>query len=356
MIVLYGASGYTGRLTAAELSARGAEFVVAGRDRAKLDSVAGGLGSATRPEVRVADATDPGSLARMLDGADVVVSTVGPFERLGMPVVDAAVAAGVAYCDSTGEPGFMRRVARRHGSAAVPVVPACGFDYVPHDLAAAVAVDGLAEVDSVETLLAPRRFATSRGTKASALGAVAEAGEEWAGGRWVPARPGSHRRGFSRGEGRPSLVGVSYPGGDPVQIVNHVEADTVRSYFAVPAAVAPIAGPVAWLAQRTLGTPWVGDRLRRLVERGPEGPSAQERARNTWTVIAVARGGDEEHTAVATGGDTYGITARLLTEFALRLRPWRDGGVPTGFRAPAELVADPAASASDLGFALERVA
>lgn len=168
MIVLYGASGYTGRLTAAELSAHGAEFVVAGRDRAKLDSVAGGLGSATRPEVRVADATDPGSLARMLDGADVVVSTVGPFERLGMPVVDAAVAAGVAYCDSTGEPGFMRRVARRHGSAAVPVVPACGFDYVPHDLAAAVAVDGLAEVDSVETLLAPRRFATSRGTKASA--------------------------------------------------------------------------------------------------------------------------------------------------------------------------------------------
>lgn len=355
MIVLYGASGYTGKLVAAELAGRGAEFVVAGRDHAKLDAVVRDLGAGSRPEVRVADVADPDGLARMLDGADVLLSTVGPFERLGMPVVDAAVAAGVAYCDSTGEPGFMRRVSRRHADAAVPVVPACGFDYVPHDLAAAVAAEGLDRVTTVETLLAPRRFATSRGTKASALGAMGDAGEEWDGGRWVPARAGSHRRSFPRGPHRSALVGVSYPGGEPVQIVNHVDAGTVRSYFVVPAALAGVAGPVAKLTQGVLAGRWVRDRLQALVDRSPEGPSAAARARNTWTVIAVASSGDEAQVAVATGTDVYGLTARLLAELALRIETWRDAGVSPGFRAPAEIVADPIAFASDLGFELGRV-
>ncbi|MFN8105553.1 MAG: saccharopine dehydrogenase NADP-binding domain-containing protein [Acidimicrobiia bacterium] len=355
MIVLYGASGYTGRLVVAELAALGADFAVAGRDRTRLREALAETGDDAEVEVRVADAGDPDALAAMLEGADVVVSTVGPFERLGMPVVDAAVAAGVAYCDSTGEPGFMRRVASRHGQAAVPVVPACGFDYVPHDLAAAVAADGMGRVDRLETLLAPRHFATSQGTKASTLGAMADPLEEWTDGAWGPARVGAHRRRFDLGPGRPSTAGVSYPGGDAVQIVNHVDAATVRPHIAVPGAVAPLAGPFASVARVVLGSSWVRDRVESLIRRGPEGPSPAARARNTWTVAAEATAGGRTQTSVATGADVYGLTGRLLAMFALRLRDWREAGIGPGFRAPAEIVEDPIEFASEAGFELERI-
>lgn len=355
MIVLYGASGYTGRLVAAELAALGAEFVVAGRDRTRLQDAVAGAGAGGEVEVRVADAGDPDALAAMLAGADVVVSTVGPFERLGMPVVGAAVAAGVAYCDSTGEPAFMRRVASRHADAAVPVVPACGFDYVPHDLAAAVAAEGMGRVERLETLLAPRRFATSQGTRASTLGAMADPLEEWADGAWVPARVGAHRRRFVLGPGRPSVTGVFYPGGDAVQIVNHVAAATVRPHIAVPGVVAPFAGPFASVARMVLGASWVRDRAESLMRRGPQGPSPEVRARNTWTVAAEATGGGRSQTAVATGTDAYGLTGRLLAMFAVRLRGWREAGIRPGFRAPAELVEDPIELASEAGFTLERI-
>lgn len=354
MIVLYGASGYTGRLVAAELAAVGAEFVVAGRARTRLDAVVDDLAGQVAG-VRVADAHDPAALAAMLRGADAVVSTVGPFEYLGMPVVDAAVAAGVAYCDSTGEPAFMRRVAERHGSAAVPVAPACGFDYVPHDLAAAVAAEGMDRVDRLDTLLGTHAFATSQGTKLSAIGALGAGSSEWLGGRWAPTRLAADRRRFDLAGVGASATGVSYPGGDPVQIVNHVDAPTVRSYMEVPAAVAAVAGPAGWLAGTVGASGWVRERLESLARRGPEGPSAEARRRTTWRVVAEASGGGQTQTAVASGSDVYGLTGRLLARIAIGLQDWRGAGVAEGFRAPADLVVDPFEFASEAVFDLERV-
>lgn len=354
MIVLYGATGYTGRLAAAELDALGADFVVAGRNRARLESLVSDLGRDV--EVRTADADDPAGLTAMLDGADVVVSTVGPFERHGMPVVDAAVAAGVAYCDSTGEPNFMRRVAVQHADAAVPVVPACGFDYVPHDLAATVATEGLGSVDTIETVLVAHEFATTRGTKASAVGAMVDPGEEWRDGEWVPERPARRRRNFDMGAGggAGSVTGVSYPGGDVVSIAAHTNARTVRSYMAVPRRVAPIAGPLARVALALVSLPGVRGGIDALVQRTPEGPSAAKRARNTWAVMAEATAGAEVRAAVASGADTYGITARLLAMLGSRLEDWRDAGIEPGFRGPAELVDEPFKFAADAGIALTR--
>ena len=111
-IVLFGATGYTGARTAEALVARGARPVLAGRDPARLGRLADRLGGL---ETVRADVTDPRSVRGLLGHGDVLVTTVGPFLRLGQAAVDAAVAAGAVYLDSTGEPPFVRRLFEQDG-------------------------------------------------------------------------------------------------------------------------------------------------------------------------------------------------------------------------------------------------
>src|SRR4051794_21514872 len=122
----------------------------------------------------IVDTNDPGRLAAFCDGVDAVISTVGPFVQLGMPVVEAAVQAGVPYVDSTGEHVFMTDVYDRFAGAASPVVPACGFDYLPGDLAAALAASTLEE-PATEMVIAyeVRGARPTRGTARSAIGIAA---------------------------------------------------------------------------------------------------------------------------------------------------------------------------------------
>ena len=114
-IVLFGATGYTGRLTAEALVARGDRPVLAGRSAERLARAGraelGGL------ETAVADVADPASVRALVEPGDVIVATVGPFARWGDPAVEAAIDAGACYLDSTGEPAFIRRVFERFGPA-----------------------------------------------------------------------------------------------------------------------------------------------------------------------------------------------------------------------------------------------
>src|SRR5688500_17669903 len=114
-IVVFGATGLTGRLTATALVGRGQRPVLAGRSRAKLAEAAGELGGEL--ELAVVDAAQPESLLGLVERGDVLVSTVGPFVRWGDPAVRAALARGAHYLDSNGEPPFTRRVFKRHGPA-----------------------------------------------------------------------------------------------------------------------------------------------------------------------------------------------------------------------------------------------
>jgi len=132
LLALLGATGYTGRLVAAELARRDRPYRLGARDRQRLAAVP----RAAHGEAFVVDAGDPAGLDAFLHGVEVLINTVGPFSELGLPVVEAAGRNRVAYVDSTGEPGFMADVYRLFAGAAVPIVPACGFDYIPGDLAA----------------------------------------------------------------------------------------------------------------------------------------------------------------------------------------------------------------------------
>jgi short subunit dehydrogenase-like uncharacterized protein len=140
-IVLLGATGYTGQRVLRELLARGEEPTLVGRNRTKMLALADRF-EADLPAAEV-DVTSTADLARLLEPSDVVLSTVGPFMQLGMATVTAAAQAGAHYLDSAGEGSFVRRVFGLDSVAAArgaTVVPAFGYDFVPGNLAGALAL------------------------------------------------------------------------------------------------------------------------------------------------------------------------------------------------------------------------
>ncbi|MDI9940498.1 saccharopine dehydrogenase NADP-binding domain-containing protein [Rhodococcus opacus] len=127
-IVLLGATGYTGQRVLRELLARGETPTLGGRNRTKMVALADRF-EANIPLAQV-DITSTGDLARLLEPTDVVISTVGPFVRLGLATVTTAVQAGAHYFDSTGEGTFVRRVFELDSVAAAlgaTIVPAFGY-------------------------------------------------------------------------------------------------------------------------------------------------------------------------------------------------------------------------------------
>ncbi|GII77552.1 saccharopine dehydrogenase [Sphaerisporangium rufum] len=179
-IVLFGATGYTGRLTAEALLARGARPVLAGRDPDRLAALAASL--PVELPTAVADVDRPAGVRRLVEPGTVLISTVGPFARWGEPAVTAAIEGGGVYLDSTGEPTFIRRVFQRYGPAAAAagasLVTAFGHDYVPGNLAAELALreagPDAVRVDVGYFLTGDMARRASAGTRASALGMILE--------------------------------------------------------------------------------------------------------------------------------------------------------------------------------------
>lgn len=176
-LVLFGATGFVGRLTAfhlAEHAPADVRIALAGRNRAKLEAVRAELGSAAAEwPVLVLDATDADAVADLASATRVVVTTVGPYEKYGKPLVAACAAAGTHYCDLTGEVLFHRDTIHTQQDVAAAsgakIVPSCGFDSVPSDLAVMVLAEAVREAgegELGETLLHVRslRGGVSGGT------------------------------------------------------------------------------------------------------------------------------------------------------------------------------------------------
>lgn len=145
-IVLFGATGFTGRLTAAHLArthlGAGLSLALAGRDRKKLEAVRDDLAretpAAKELPILVADAHDRAALDRVAASTKVIATTVGPYAKYGEALVAACAAAGTHYADLTGEVTFMRRMIDRHDAEArqtgARIVHTCGYDSIPSDL------------------------------------------------------------------------------------------------------------------------------------------------------------------------------------------------------------------------------
>ncbi|MTV24195.1 saccharopine dehydrogenase [Nitriliruptoraceae bacterium ZYF776] len=338
-LVLLGATGFTGRLTAEHLARRLAgtdrSWAIAGRSPDKLRDVAAAL-PGTTPATEVVDVDDHEALTALARRTRVLASTVGPYARYGEPVVAAAVAAGAHYADITGEPGFVADLRDHHHDAAVAagvkLVSCCGFDSVPHDLGVLTTVDLLPD-DAPLTVRgyveADARF--SGGTAASALEAI--------GSRQLPR---------SRPEADPVRETRLLP-----QRVHRIDAPVELPGYGVPL---PTIDPaiVRRSAQRLDG---YGERFRyghfarvrslpvvvggavglgvvgALAQLGPtrrllaralpssgEGPSPERRARSSFAVTFVGSGGGQQVVTRVSGGDPgYDETAKMLGEAALTL-------------------------------------
>ncbi len=143
-IVVYGASGFTGRLVVEYLAGKypvgePIRWAVAGRNREKLEHVIEEkLRTGRRPGVIVADSNDRGALEKLARQTRVVLTTVGPYAKYGSELVAACVASGTHYCDLAGETPWIRQMIDRHQAGAVSsgamIVMSCGFDSIPSDL------------------------------------------------------------------------------------------------------------------------------------------------------------------------------------------------------------------------------
>jgi len=310
LIALLGATGYTGKLVAEELARRRLPHRLGARDPQRLAA----LPTADDRETFVVDAAEATRLDAFLDGADALINTVGPFLRLSVPVVEAAVRSGVPYVDSTGEQEFMSLVYERFAGAPVPIVPACAAEYIPQDLAAAIALGDLGG-DASEIGVHTRTTGAlpSRGTARTTIEMAASMFSSPAGRRVrrVPFPSGARTV--------PEL-----PFGDRA-IARHAGDARVVTTFSVPG----FSGPVARLL------PAVLSRLGPIVDRLPEGPSPRARHRARFEILAEAIGAGGRAAVTCWGRDVYGITGRFLVEAALRV----EGG---GAMAPAEAL-EPAA-------------
>jgi short subunit dehydrogenase-like uncharacterized protein len=222
-LVVYGATGFVGRLLAAHLAGAAPSdlrIALAGRSRSRLEQVRGELPEAGRDWPLIeADSTDAASLAALAASTRVLATTVGPYVRYGLPVVEACARAGTHYADLTGEVLFVRRAIDRTDAVArdtgARVVHACGYDSIPSDLsvlllAERVRLDGAGGLADVR-LVATARGGFSGGTVDSARAQFEELGRDSAARRLVgdpfalsPDRDAEPDTGQPRDAGPPS--------------------------------------------------------------------------------------------------------------------------------------------------------
>ncbi|HST64772.1 MAG TPA: saccharopine dehydrogenase NADP-binding domain-containing protein [Mycobacteriales bacterium] len=183
-LVLHGASGFVGRLVARQLAAQapdGLQLGLSGRSQERLAAVRDELG--VDWPLLVTDALDPASVAALAGSTRVVATTVGPYHRYGLPLVEACAAAGTSYCDLTGETLFVRRsheaAHQRALSSGARIVHSAGFDSVPSDLGVLllhdrVRADGAGTLGETAFALVSAKGGISGGTVDSARVELAE--------------------------------------------------------------------------------------------------------------------------------------------------------------------------------------
>ena len=321
-VLLFGATGYTGRLTAEAMLRRGLVPLLVGRSADRLAEVAATLGG--DPQTAVADADDPSELADLLREGDVLVTTVGPFTRHGRTAATAALETGATYLDSTGEAGFLRwlfeELGPRARRAGVSLVPAFGYDYVPGNLAAALALRAAGEAAvrvDVGYFVTGGRATLSGGTLASAVGISSEASFGWRSGRLVTERTAAQVRSFTIPDGQRQAVSI----GGTEQLALPGSTPGLREVNVYLGWVGPLARPAQVLSLavaglvRVPGAATVLGRVgRRLAPGSTGGPDASARARTRSRVVAEAfdRGGHQLARVDLDGPDPYGLTAELL--------------------------------------------
>ncbi|WP_409061279.1 saccharopine dehydrogenase family protein [Streptomyces sp. SYP-A7185] len=312
-VAVVGAYGHTGRFVVAELLRRGAKPLLVGRNREKLEAL-GDL--APGAPVRVASTADAGSLDRALAGASAVVNCAGPFLETALPVVDAALRAGIPYLDVAAEQGvgaaLFDTYDERAREAGVVVAPSLAFYGGLGDLLATAALGDWPDADEITLAYGLDSWHPTDGTRRT--------GESNAGQHLVYT--GGELRPFDYSQDAfpwdfPQPLGTqdaaAFATADQVTLPRHVRTPEVRAVMNL----APLRDI------RSADTP------------APLPADAAGRSAQTFLVEAVVRRGEDTRRAVAGGRDIYAVTAPLVVEALERVLDGR--GAAPGVRAAGDV-------------------
>lgn len=301
-VVVYGATGHTGRFVVAELLAQGFTTVISGRDAARLQALAGERGEV---EVRPASVDDPAALDQALAGAAAVINCAGPFAVTGGPLVGAALRAGIPYVDTAAEIEANASTFDGYSAAArnlgIPVVPAMAFYGGLGDLLATAAMGEWTAADEVHVAYGLSSWHPTPGTRLA--GRVSH---DRRGGRRVRFRNGAlqyhddpaveEKWQFPDPRGLRAVI-AEFTMADVVTIPSHLAVPDVRTFMTVEAA--------SDIADQD--TP------------GPRPADALRRSDQTFLVDVAVRAGGVERRATARGRDIYAVTAPLAVEAVRRI-------------------------------------
>ncbi|RKS08725.1 saccharopine dehydrogenase-like protein [Nocardiopsis sp. Huas11] len=311
-VLVYGATGHTGRFVVQELVRRGLEPVLSGRDSDRLAELGRrhpGL------EVRPAEVAEAEALAKAVVDVAAVVNCAGPFLDTAGPVAAAAVGAGAHYLDVTAEQPSVQATYRAHGEGSVPegvvVLPAMAFYGGLADLLASALADRSGgAVESVTTAVGLDRWWPTEGTRATGRRNTARR-LVVADGRLVPAPEAAPSRtwDFPAPLGRHAVVALPFT--EVIAMHRHLDAGRIDSYLSE--------APLSELRDPATG--------------GPEASDESGRSAQRFAVDVRVRAEGVEHRAVATGRDIYAVTAPLVAEAVTRVLDGRvraEGAVAPG--------------------------
>ncbi|MEY4890313.1 MAG: hypothetical protein RIQ75_1443 [Pseudomonadota bacterium] len=360
-IIVYGASGFTGRLVAEYLAARGiTRWAMGGRSLTKLTEVRDEMGLPAETPLVVANSDDPASLELMCARTRVVITTVGPYQLYGPQLVAACAKTGTDYVDLCGEPAWMREMIDAHDDAAkasgARIVFSCGFDSIPFDLGV-----WFLQQEAVKThgKPAPRVKGRVRKMQGGASGGtIASLTETMKAAAKNPKIIGLLKSSFAL---TPGFEGPSQPSG------MMPEYDSATGTWTAPFVMAPINTKNVHRTNFLLGHAYgrdfvydemimttLGDAGRAMAEAiakanpfgdskiAPgDGPSKEERENGFYDVLFIGEYPDGTQVRASVQGDKdpgYGSTSKMIAESALTLL---ETDTPGGVVTPGAIIAAP---------------
>lgn len=359
-VILYGATGYTGRLVAEYLNAnygvgRDLKWAIAGRSEAKLKEIRDLIGAPASLPLIVADSDNPASLAAMVGAAKVIISTVGPYQLYGSNVVAACAQAGTDYVDLTGESHWIAQMMAANDATAkktgARLVFSCGFDSIPFDggvffVQQAAKQKHGAPAPRVRGRVRSIVGGASGGTMASGIATMAAAQKD------------------------PSIIAVLTdpfaltPGFKGPAQPNDQQAyeDTAVGSWVIPFMMAAINTKAVHRTNFLLGHPYGKDfqydEMQMVKDRAApapafnmavplkpgEGPTKEERENGSYDILFVAEYPDGRSVRAAVKGDKdpgYGSTSKILAESAICLAATPRTTAPGGCWSPLAAMGEP---------------
>lgn len=326
--MIYGATGYTGKLVARTAKEKGMTPILAGRNAEKVKAVAEPLGF----EWRAFGLEDVAAVAQNISDVKAVLHIAGPFSATSANMASACIQSGVHYMDITGEIAVFEALAARDAeakAAGVMLLPGCGFDVVPSDCLAAHMARRMPEAEKLRIYISGLGSA-SRGTMKSGVESFGTGTAVRRGGKIVQLKkaPEATR---DAGEGEKPFIAISW--GDVSTAYHSTGIGDIEIYFEAQGPMKAM-GSIPSFLNPVLRSNVVKNFLKRQIDKAPEGPSDED-LKNGYSLLlgeAIAADGTAVRTRMRTP-QGYALTAHTGLEIAARAAR---GEVPTGFQTPSK--------------------